>query len=76
MAQARKVRDSRFPRAVFEVPIADAVAALIRANQIEPGDEWAFHVSGDVLQITRTRPPIEDPIDPASVTSGDGPGRA
>lgn len=70
MAQARKVRDSRFPRAVFEVPVADAVALLIRANQIEPGDEWAFHVSGDQLQITRTRAPIEDPVDPASVTPG------
>lgn len=52
---------------MFEVSISDAVAALIRANQIEPGDEWSFHVSGDVLQITRTRPPIEDPVDPANV---------
>lgn len=68
MAQARKVRDSRFPRAVFEVSVTDAVAALVRANQIEPGDEWSFHVSGDVLQITRTRPPIEDPVDPENVT--------
>ncbi len=55
---------------MFEVPVADAVALLIRANQIEPGDEWAFHVSGDQLQITRTRAPIEDPVDPASVTPG------
>lgn len=68
MAQARKVRDSRFPRAVFEVSIADAVAALIRANQIESGDEWSFHVSGDVLQITRTRAPIEDAVDPTNAT--------
>lgn len=68
MAQARKVRDSRFPRAVFEVSLTDAVALLVRANQIELGDEWSFHVSGDVLQITRTRAPIEDPIDPESAT--------
>lgn len=68
MAQARKVRDSRFPRAVFEVPVVDAVSLLVRADQIEQGDEWAFHVSGDVLQITRTRAPIEDPVDPENAT--------
>jgi hypothetical protein len=74
MAQARKVRDSRFPRAVFEVPIDEAVALLIRSNQIETGDEWSFHVSGDVLQITRTRAPIEDPIDPENASAGQGRG--
>lgn len=67
MAQARKVRDSKFPRAVFEVSLVDAVAVLVRPNQIEAGDEWSFHVSGDVLQITRTRAAIEDPVDPAAI---------
>lgn len=64
MATARKTKDRKFPQAQFEIPLAEAVALLIRPNQIDAGDEWSFHVSGDVLQITRIRAAEELPVDP------------
>lgn len=64
MATARKTKDRKFPQAQFEIPLADAVSLLINQNQIQPGDVWSFHVSGDVLQITRTRATEELPVDP------------
>lgn len=76
MAQARKTRDRKFPQTDFEIPLADAVSALIPANQIDPDDKWGFHVSGDVLQITRIRATEELPVDPPqSPAAGNGPGR-
>lgn len=63
MANARKTRDRKFPQTDFEIPLADAVAALIRANQIAAGDRWLFQVDGDVLRITRIRAAEELPVD-------------
>jgi hypothetical protein len=64
MATARKTKDRKFPQTEFEMPLAEAVALLIAANQIEPDDRWSFHVSGGVLQITRIRATEQIPIDP------------
>jgi hypothetical protein len=64
MAMARKTRDRKFPQAEFEIPIADAVGLLLRARDVAVGDIWHFQVDGDVLKITRSRAPTEEPVDP------------
>ncbi len=63
MANAQKKRQRKFPQAEFEIPLATAVAQLMRAQDVEPGDSWHFHVNGDVLVITRSRAAIEEAVD-------------
>ncbi len=63
MANAQKVRDRKFPQPDFELPVAEAVAALLAARHIEPGDQWHFHVQGDTLVITRSRAAEVVPVD-------------
>lgn len=70
MANARKKRERKFPQAEFEIPIADALAALLRTRDIEAGATWFFQVEGDVLKITRVSsaeevPVVEDAAAPA-----------
>lgn len=62
MANAKKVRDRKFPQTDFEMTIDEAVAQLIKASQIAVGDRWSFQVSGDLLIITRIRATEETPI--------------
>jgi hypothetical protein len=66
MAQARKTRERKFPQAEFEVVLADAVAVLLPVDQVEPNDQWHFHVDGVTLKITRIRAPEETPVDPSA----------
>jgi len=63
MAMAQKKRQRQFPQADFEMPVATAVAQLLRQQDIAPGDTWHFQVNGDVLVITRIRATIEETID-------------
>jgi hypothetical protein len=70
LANAKKKRDRLFPQTDFELSLADAVAALIRPNQIEPGDRWHFQVEGDVLKITRIRQAQELPVDDDATAQG------
>lgn len=62
MANARKKRERRFPQAEFEIPIADALSALLRNADIEAGATWFFQVEGDVLKITRVSAAEEVPV--------------
>ena len=75
MATARKKRDRKFPQAEFEILLTDAVALLIRANQIAAGDRWQFRtedrIEGETLVITRTRAVEELPIDPEDAVTGE-----
>lgn len=58
---AQKKRDRKFPQAEFDIPLADAIDALIPADEIETGDQWHFHVEGSTLLITRIRAPEDTP---------------
>jgi hypothetical protein len=65
MANAKKVRDVKFPQTDFEIPVTDAVGQLINANQVLATDSWRFQVSGDTLIITRIRATeVAGPPDP------------
>jgi hypothetical protein len=49
----------------FEIPMADALAKLLKPQHVQDGDTWYFQVMGDTLRITRTRSVVTIP-DPDS----------
>jgi hypothetical protein len=71
MAAVRR-RNRSFPQAEFEIPLADAVVALVAPDEVETGDSWHFQVSGESLLITRTRAPVDIP--PRGPGGGNGNG--
>ena len=66
---AAKTKDRKFPQAEFEIALEDALDALLDNNDVAPGDEWHFHVDGNVLRITRTRAPEPNQASPAQSRS-------
>lgn len=69
---ATKIKAHRLPRAEFEIPLADALALLLRTQDVAPGDGWDFRIYLDTLRITRNRAPIEDPVEPSASVAGEG----
>jgi hypothetical protein len=61
MANARKTRQWKQPHAEFEIALDDALQALLRPQDVEPGDTWHFYLDGAVLRITRTKATEEAP---------------
>ncbi len=53
MAAARQ-RGQRVDDDEFEVPLADALAALLPNGQVTPGAAWYFVVDGATLRIVRS----------------------
>ncbi len=54
MAATRR-RGRRTDDTEFEILLADALAALLPANQTAANDNWSFLVEGPTLRIIRTR---------------------
>ncbi len=55
MANAKRKRTQRTDDDEFEMPLSDALAQLLPARHIAPGDVWGFYVDGTDLIIVRTR---------------------
>ena len=70
---AQKKKDRKFPQAEFEIPLTDALDALLDNNDVEEDDAWHFQVNGDVLVITRIRAPIDEPGNGNGQGNGNGP---
>ncbi len=65
MANAKRKRNQRTDDDEFNMPLADALAQLLPARHIAPGDAWYFRVEGAELIITRSRAAVTIP-DPES----------
>lgn len=52
---ANKVRDRSIPIAEFEMPLSEALALLLPPGQVQQGDNWQIHTTGNVVTLTRER---------------------
>lgn len=58
---AVKTKSKKFPQDDYEIPLEDALDALLPPGQVDVGDSWQFVVEGDVLRITRSKLPEDVP---------------
>lgn len=67
---ATKVRDRSIPLAEFEMPLADALVLLLPPGQVQQGDNWQIHQTGNIVTLTRERASVPNPAGVAEAPQG------
>lgn len=65
MANAKRRRNQRTDDDEFDMPLADALALLLKPQHITAGASWYFRIESEQLIITRSVPTVTIP-DPES----------